>query len=63
MTEEDKRLIWKTVTQINESVKCDIRIMEVCVTEPNYIISSIGILCRQITGEFPSQYIGYREST
>ncbi len=37
MTEEEKRLILKTVAQINESVKSDIRIMEVCGTHTHQI--------------------------
>jgi len=37
MTQEEKRLIEKMVAQINESVKSDIRIMEVCGTHTHQI--------------------------
>jgi hydrogenase expression/formation protein HypD len=37
MTEEEKRLIWKTVSQINGSVTDDIRIMEICGTHTHQI--------------------------
>lgn len=37
MTQEEKRLIGKTIEQINESVKSDIRIMEVCGTHTHQI--------------------------
>ena len=37
MTQEEKLLIGKTVAQINESVKSDIRIMEVCGTHTHQI--------------------------
>jgi len=37
MTQEEKHLIEKTVAQINESVKNDIRIMEVCGTHTHQI--------------------------
>lgn len=37
MTQEEKRLIGKAVSQINESVKSDIRIMEVCGTHTHQI--------------------------
>ena len=37
MTQEEKRLIGNTVAQINESVKSDIRIMEVCGTHTHQI--------------------------
>lgn len=37
MTQEEKRLIGKAITQINESVKSDIRIMEVCGTHTHQI--------------------------
>lgn len=37
MTQEEKRLIGKTVAQINKAVKSDIRIMEVCGTHTHQI--------------------------
>lgn len=37
MTQEEKRLIGKMITQINESIKSDIRIMEVCGTHTHQI--------------------------
>lgn len=37
MMEKDKRLIWKTIAQINESATNDIRIMEVCGTHTHQI--------------------------
>ncbi|HBN82962.1 MAG TPA: hydrogenase formation protein HypD, partial [Clostridiales bacterium] len=42
MTQEEKRFIEKIVTQINESIKSDIRIMEVCGTHA-YQIAMFGI--------------------
>lgn len=42
ITQEEKRLIEKTVAQINKSVKSDIRIMEVCGTHTHQI-SKLGI--------------------
>ena len=42
MTQEEKRMIGKMVAQINESVKSDIRIMEVCGTHTQQI-AGLGI--------------------